>query len=366
MVTVIGVKFRQQCKCYYFDPDGEELQRGDSVIVETAQGIELAKVLMPNTEVEDDQVVGELRKIVRVADEDDFDQLKLNQKNEKDAIRICKKKVADRGLEMKMIRAEYAFDRSKLTFYFTADGRVDFRELVKDLAGIFRTRIELRQVGVRDETRLLGGIGACGRELCCASWLTDFVPVSIKMAKEQNLSLNSAKISGICGRLMCCLKNEEDTYEYLNAQLPAVNQYVRTSDGAAGVVSSVDVLRQKVSVVLNSEKDDEKEVREYSVEDLKFTPRQKRGEKKGDPSEEDVLPEDAEEAEGAEERKPSDNGGKNAHSGASRSQHGQKNRNKEGKNREHDGKNPQHGGRPWQDKKKGRQDHRKEQDNEPS
>ena len=162
MVTVIGVKFRHQCKCYYFDPDGEEFYRGDSVIVETAQGIEMATVLMPNTEIEDDQVVGELRKIVRLADEDDFDQLTLNKKNEKDAIRICKQKVAEHGLGMKLIRAEYAFDRSKLTFYFTADGRVDFRELVKDLASIFRTRIELRQVGVRDETRLLGGLGICG------------------------------------------------------------------------------------------------------------------------------------------------------------------------------------------------------------
>ncbi|MBR6321893.1 MAG: stage 0 sporulation protein [Lachnospiraceae bacterium] len=276
MVTIIGVKFRHQCKCYYFDPRGEELRRGDAVIVETSQGIEYAQVVIPNSEVEEDKIVGELRPILRIADEDDFDQLKLNRKNEADAIKICRKKVADHGLEMKLIRAEYAFDRSKLTFFFTADGRVDFRELVKDLAGIFRTRIELRQVGVRDETKLLGGIGICGRELCCATWLTDFVPVSIKMAKEQNLSLNSAKISGICGRLMCCLKNEEDTYEYLNAQMPAVNSRVRTLDGQSGTVSSVDVLRQRVFVMFSGEKDDEKEVREYPVDELRFTPGRKK------------------------------------------------------------------------------------------
>ena len=295
MVTVIGVKFRHQCKCYYFDPRGEELRRGDSVIVETAQGVEFAQVVIPNTEIEEEKVVGELRPILRIADEDDFDQLKLNRKNEQDAIRICRQRIAEHGLAMKLIRSEYAFDRAKLTFFFTADGRVDFRELVKDLAGIFRTRIELRQVGVRDETRLLGGIGICGRELCCATWLNDFVPVSIKMAKEQNLSLNSAKISGICGRLMCCLKNEEDTYEYLNSKLPSVNQYVRTIDGNSGIVASVDVLRQKVSVVLNSEKDDDKEIREYAADELKFGSGRRREEENG--------PEDAGESENASKEK---------------------------------------------------------------
>ena len=287
MTTIIGVKFRHQCKCYYFDPRGQEFKRGDAVIVETSQGIEYAQVVVPNTEIEEEKIPGELRAIVRAADEDDEDQLALNKRNEFDAVRICRKKIAEHGLEMKLIRAEYAFDRTKLTFFFTADGRVDFRELVKDLAGIFRTRIELRQVGVRDETRLLGGVGICGRELCCATWLTDFVPVSIKMAKEQNLSLNSAKISGICGRLMCCLKNEEDTYEYLNAKMPDINSRVRTSDGLFGTVSSVNVLKQEVSVLFTGERDEDKEIRTYRVDELSFAPG-KRARKNGIVTEEEL------------------------------------------------------------------------------
>ena len=275
MITVVGVTFRHQSKVYYFNPRELNLTRGQGVIVQTAQGIEYGTVVQGNHQVTDDKVSGDLKAIVRVANEDDMDQLKLNQRNERDALRLCKERVAAYGLEMKLIRAEYAFDRTKLTFYFTADGRVDFRELVKDLAGLFRTRIELRQVGVRDETRLFGGIGACGRELCCATWLPDFVPVSIKMAKEQNLSLNSTKISGICGRLMCCLKHEEETYEYLNARLPDVNQQVRALDGSEGIVKSVNVLLQKVTVSIDTGKD-ERELREYPVEELRFTPSKKK------------------------------------------------------------------------------------------
>ena len=349
MVTVIGVKFKHQCKCYYFDPRGEVFRRGDSVIVETAQGIECAQVVIPNTQIEEEKVVGDLRPIVRAADEDDFDQLKLNQKNEKDAVRICRQRIAEHQLEMKLIRAEYAFDRSKLTFYFTADGRVDFRELVKDLAGIFRTRVELRQVGVRDETKLLGGIGICGRELCCATWMTDFVPVSIKMAKEQNLSLNSAKISGICGRLMCCLKNEEDTYEYLNAQLPSVNQRVRTPEGTVGQVSAVDVLRQKVSVVFDSEKDDEKEVREYRVEELKFTPYRKKDRK----DEENAAPE--ENAENKEKKAPE----KRERQG--NKQRGQENRSQENRGQENRERKERGGRGNWQEHRRGKHDQRKDQ-----
>ena len=360
MVTVIGVKFRHQVKCYYFDPRGEVLRRGDSVIVETAQGVEMATVVTPNTEIEEDQVVGELRPIVRIADEDDFDQLKLNRKNEQDAVRICKQKIADRGLQMKLIRSEYAFDRTKLTFYFTADGRVDFRELVKDLASIFRTRIELRQVGVRDETKLLGGIGICGRELCCATWLTDFVPVSIKMAKEQNLSLNSAKISGICGRLMCCLKNEEDTYEYLNSQLPSVNARVRTPEGHIGVVTAVDVLRQRVSVVLSGDSDDDKEVREYAAEELRFTPR--RRDKKGAEAEEPAEPEAAESEEKAADRPEKQKKG-------GRPQNGHENRNENrGENRNTDNRERRNRG-PWQERRndrKNRPERRKDQNNDAS
>jgi len=270
MKTVIGVRFRQQGKTYYFDPRNFVIPRGAGVIVETAQGPDLGEVVIPNTEMDESRITGELKPVKRIATEDDVRQLALNQRNEREAIRTCREKIAARGLEMKLIKAEYAFDRSKLTFYFTAEGRVDFRELVKDLASVFRTRIELRQVGVRDETKLLGGIGVCGRPLCCATWLPDFVPVSIKMAKEQNLSLNSAKISGVCGRLMCCLKNEEETYEYLNSRLPDVNSEVTTPEGRRGRVQSVNVLRQKVSVVIDSDKDD-REIVEYPVEELKFT-----------------------------------------------------------------------------------------------
>jgi len=303
MKTIIGVRFRQQGKVYYFDPREFVIPRGAGVIVETSQGPELGVVVMPNQEMEESRISGELKPVKRIATEEDVRQLALNQRNEKDAIRICREKIAAHGLEMKLIKAEYAFDRSKLTFFFTAEGRVDFRDLVKDLASVFRTRIELRQVGVRDETKLLGGIGVCGRPLCCATWLPDFVPVSIKMAKEQNLSLNSAKISGVCGRLMCCLKNEEDTYEYLNAQLPDVNSEVTTPEGVKGRVQSVNVLKQKVSVVIDADKDD-REVREYAVEELKFTlsPKKERklnGEKpekqeKGEKSEKGDRPEKSE------------------------------------------------------------------------
>lgn len=287
MAMIIGVTFRRQCKIYYFDPKNETVEKGQGVIVETAQGMEYATCVMPNTEMADEKLKGELKSILRIATEDDLDQLHLNEKNERDAMRICREKIANHKLEMKLIQAEYAFDRTKLTFFFTADGRVDFRELVKDLASVFRTRIELRQIGVRDEAKMLGGLGICGRPLCCATWLPDFVPVSIKMAKEQNMSLNSAKISGICGRLMCCLKNEYETYEYLNAMLPDVNSRVKTFDGFSGVVQSVDVLRQRVSVIISEEKD-EKEVRDYAVSELTFTPSRKK-EKKLSSEEEKAL-----------------------------------------------------------------------------
>ncbi len=287
MITVIGVSFRAQCKMYYFDPLDKVLEKGQGVIVETAQGIEFGTVVKGNHKITDDQLHGELKPIIRAANEDDYDQLRLNERNEKTALTTCKYKAAAHGLEMKIIRAEYAFDRSKLTFFFSADGRVDFRELVKDLAAVFRTRIELRQVGVRDEAKLMGGIGICGRPFCCTTWLPDFVPVSIKMAKEQNLSLNSVKISGVCGRLMCCLKNEAETYSYLNAKLPDVGQYVKTIDGLRGKVKSVNVLLQKVNILIG-EGEDEKEEREYKVEEITFTPSAKK-EKKLSAAEEKEL-----------------------------------------------------------------------------
>lgn len=274
MTKVVGIRFQRAGKIYYFDPLDYDLEVPMHVIVETARGVEMGTVLIAPKEVEDDQVVQPLKPVIRVATDEDEKVMERNKEKEVEAFAICKDKIAKHGLEMKLVAAEYTFDNNKLLFYFTADGRIDFRELVKDLASVFRTRIELRQIGVRDETKMLGGIGICGRELCCKSYLTDFVPVSIKMAKEQNLSLNPTKISGVCGRLMCCLKNEQDTYEYLNSRLPSVGDYVTTPTGMRGEVQNVSVLRQLVKVVVDN--GDEKELQEYTVDDLKFTPRRRK------------------------------------------------------------------------------------------
>lgn len=271
MVKVIGVRFRTAGKIYFFDPLQFQIKRGDHVIVETARGIEFGTVMSEISEVEEEKVVQPLKPVLRIATQRDLEQEASNKEKEKQAFRICQEKIQKHGLEMKLIDAEYTFDNNKVLFYFTADGRIDFRELVKDLASVFKTRIELRQIGVRDETKIRGGIGICGRSLCCHSYLADFVPVSIKMAKEQNLSLNPTKISGVCGRLMCCLKNEEDTYEELNRRLPGIGDYVTTVDGLKGEVSGVNVLRQLVKVIVDV--DDEKEIREYKVEDLQFKKR---------------------------------------------------------------------------------------------
>lgn len=281
MVKVIGVRFRTAGKIYYFDPRDTELKRGDHVIVETARGVEYGTVVMPPSQLADKEFNSPLKPVMRKATGEDTEKEKKNREKEREAFKICKEKIVKHGLEMKLIDAEYTFDNNKVLFYFTADGRVDFRELVKDLASVFKTRIELRQIGVRDETKILGGIGFCGRPLCCHTYLSDFAPVSIKMAKEQNLSLNPSKISGICGRLMCCLKNEEETYEELNKKLPNPGDSVTTNDGFKGEVASVNVLRQLVKVVI--EEGDEKEIKEYKAEDLKFKPRHKR-DRKGDKS----------------------------------------------------------------------------------
>lgn len=274
MIKVVGIRFQRAGKIYYFDPLDYDLETAMHVIVETARGIEMGTVLIPPKEVDDDKVVQPLKPVIRIATDDDEKVIEKNKEKEAEAYVICKEKIAKHGLDMKLVAAEYTFDNNKLLFYFTADGRIDFRELVKDLASVFRTRIELRQIGVRDETKMLGGIGICGRELCCRSYLTDFVPVSIKMAKEQNLSLNPTKISGVCGRLMCCLKNEQETYEYLNSRLPSVGDSVITPTGMHGEVSGVNVLRQLVKVVVDN--GEEKELQEYAVDDLKFTPRRRR------------------------------------------------------------------------------------------
>lgn len=277
MIKVIGVRFRTAGKVYFFDPLKFEIKRGDHVIVETARGIEFGTVVSGVHEVEDDKVIQPLKPVLRIATQRDVEQEASNKIKEREAYKICLEKIRKHELEMKLIDAEYTFDNNKVLFYFTADGRIDFRELVKDLASVFKTRIELRQIGVRDETKIMGGIGICGRPLCCHSYLSDFVPVSIKMAKEQNLSLNPTKISGVCGRLMCCLKNEEETYEYLNRKLPGIGDYVTTDDGLKGEVQSVNVLRQIVKVVV--ENGDEKEIRDYEVDRLQFKRKHNKKEK---------------------------------------------------------------------------------------
>lgn len=275
MVNVIGVRFRQAGKIYYFDPLDLPVKPGQHVIVETARGVEYGLVMSGPRQVKDEYVVSPLKPVIRIATPEDDAVEEKNKEKEKEAFKICLEKIAKHKLEMKLIDAEYTFDNNKVLFYFTADGRIDFRELVKDLAAVFKTRIELRQIGVRDETKILGGVGICGRELCCHAYLSEFAPVSIKMAKEQNLSLNPAKISGVCGRLMCCLKNEQETYEYLNSKLPNIGDMVTTEDGFKGEVSGVNVLRQMVKVIVNVDKD-EKEIREYKVGQLKFKPKRKK------------------------------------------------------------------------------------------
>ena len=274
MVKIIGVRFRNVGKIYYFGPKDHDLQVGDHVIVETARGVEFGHVVLAPRDVDEKSVIQPLRDVLRPATVEDEEREAKNRDKEKEAHQICLQKIQDHGLEMKLIDVEYTFDNNKVLFYFTADGRVDFRALVKDLASVFKTRIELRQIGVRDETKILGGIGICGRPLCCHTYLTEFAPVSIKMAKEQNLSLNQTKISGACGRLRCCLKNEQEIYEELNKKLPGIGDTVTTKEGLQGKVHSVSVLRQHVRVLV--EVNDEKEIRDYKVEDLRFRPRKKK------------------------------------------------------------------------------------------
>lgn len=275
MIKVIGVRFRRAGKIYYFDPSGFDIKQGDNVIVETARGVEYGNVVLGLREIEDDKIIQPLKPVIRQATLEDDEVERKNKIKEKEAFQICLEKIQKHGLEMKLIDSEYTFDNNKVLFYFTADGRIDFRELVKDLASVFKTRIELRQIGVRDETKIVGGIGICGRTLCCNAHLSEFAPVSIKMAKEQNLSLNPTKISGVCGRLMCCLKNEQEAYEELNAKLPDVGDFVTTNDKLKGEVQSVSVLKQLVKVIVSLE-NDEKEVREYKVEELSFKPKKKK------------------------------------------------------------------------------------------
>ena len=272
MTKVVGVRFREAGKVYYFAPGNLDIKRDDHVIVETARGLEYGTVVLGVCEVEDDKIIPPLKDVIRVATKADDEREATNRRKEKEALPICKEKIEKRNLPMKLINAEYTFDNNKILFYYFSDGRVDFRELVKDLAAVFHTRIEMRQVGVRDEAKLRGGIGICGRPLCCNTYMADFQPVSIKMAKEQNLSLNATKISGVCGRLMCCLKNEQETYEELNRNLPNVGDEVTiNAENRKGQVQSVNVLRQLVKVIV--EENDEKELREYKPEELTFKKR---------------------------------------------------------------------------------------------
>ena len=271
MARVIGVRFRDNGKIYYFASEQFEVEVGQNVIVETARGVEYGRVVLGNREIHDEKIIATLKPVIRIATPEDDKIQENNKEKSKEAYKICIEKIKKHKLAMKLIDCEYTFDNNKVLFYFTADGRIDFRELVKDLASVFKTRIELRQIGVRDETKIKGGIGICGRSLCCNTFLSEFVPVSIKMAKEQNLSLNPTKISGVCGRLMCCLKNEQDTYEYLNSKLPNV----KTNTGVKGVVHEVSVLRQRVKLVVTDEKG-EKELVDYKVDDLIFRPRKRR------------------------------------------------------------------------------------------
>ncbi len=278
LIGVVGVRFRTAGKSYYFAVGGLPVKRGSHVIVETARGLEYGISVCDPMRIHHKQFKAPIKKIVRMAEESDEKRVKENREKEREAFHVCFEKIHEHELDMKLIDAEYTFDGSKLLFYFTSDGRVDFRDLVKDLAGIFHIRIELRQIGVRDETKILGGYGICGRPLCCHTYLTDFVPVSIKMAKEQNLSLNPTKISGSCGRLMCCLKNEEETYEELNKSLPRLGDEVQTGDGLTGSVISVNILKQSVRILV--EVDDEKEVHECAADTLTILHRRKRGQAK--------------------------------------------------------------------------------------
>ncbi len=273
MSQVIGVRFRQACRIYSFLTGRETVKKGDRVIVETAQGIEMGLVVTGPVEADEETAETKghpLKSIMRVATTADMETEERIKEKNKEAYRIGRDIIREHGLKMKLVSAEYSFDSRRLLFYFTSEDRVDFRKLVKDLASRFHTRIELRQIGVRDEAKMKGGIGNCGRTLCCHAYLPDFAPVSIKMAKEQNLSLNPAKTSGVCGRLMCCLANEEETYEQLNAKLPAVGDQVTTSDGKVGQVQGLDVLRQTVRVVIIPEDGGEKEIRSYPADELTF------------------------------------------------------------------------------------------------
>lgn len=266
MVTVVGVRFKKAGKIYYFSPGELKIEKGDSIIVETARGIEFGQCVIEPREIQEEDIVAPLKNVIRKADQEDIKKHMENKKREEEAFNICLEKIQKHQLVMKLIDVEYTFDNNKIIFYFTADGRVDFRELVKDLATVFRTRIELRQIGVRDEAKMVGGLGPCGRPMCCSSFLGDFAPVSIKMAKEQNLSLNPTKISGICGRLMCCLNYEQETYEHIRKNLPKVSSIVDTPFGKGEVIEN-SVVKEMVKVKIKMQ-DNEEVIKEVSIKEI--------------------------------------------------------------------------------------------------
>lgn len=282
MVTVVGVRFKKAGKIYYFDPDELPIQIGDYVILETVRGIEFGEVVVGKKQVSENEIVAPLKKVLRIATKEDIEHYNNNKENEAEAFNICLEKIKEHGLEMNLIDVEYTFDNNKIIFYFTADGRIDFRELVKDLATIFKTRIELRQIGVRDESKIIGGLGPCGRPLCCSTFLGDFEPVSIKMAKDQNLSLNPTKISGICGRLMCCLKYEQDVYESIRSELPKVGSIIMAEEKEMKV-AEVDVIRRKLKVKMKNA-DGIEIFKEYDPEDVTVIE-----EKSEEPDEENLI-----------------------------------------------------------------------------
>lgn len=286
MTKIVGVRFKEAGKIYYFDPADLEIKKGDTVVVETSRGVEMGETVIPLSEVSDETIVKPLKSVLRLANDADFKVREENKEKEKRAFGICNEQIKKHGLDMKLVEVEYTFDSSKVLFYFTADGRVDFRDLVKDLAAIFKVRIELRQIGVRDETKALGGYGVCGRPLCCTKFLGEFAPVSIKMAKEQSLSLNPTKISGACGRLMCCLKFEQDCYEELLKTTPREGSLVKTPDGR-GIVESVSLLRGLLKVKLDSSKD--KAAQEYALKDIKVLKGNRRKEDKNEKIDEEML-----------------------------------------------------------------------------
>ncbi|MBQ9814562.1 MAG: stage 0 sporulation family protein [Lachnospiraceae bacterium] len=287
MVRVVGIRFRQNGKVYYFDPGDLDIKVDDCAIVETARGVEFGPVVSGPKDVDDSEIVQPLKPVIRVATEEDHKKAAENKEKEAKAFEVCLEKIEKHGLDMKLIDVEYTFDGNKILFYFTSDGRVDFRELVKDLAAVYRTRIELRQIGVRDETKAMGGYGICGREYCCHAFQSEFVPVSIRMAKDQNLSLNPTKISGSCGRLMCCIKYEEDTYLDLLKNLPRVGDTTVTEDGHPAVVDSINILRQKIRVIVDLG-DDEKEAREYPAGKLRFQRKNKKNRQEPEMSAEEL------------------------------------------------------------------------------